>query len=500
MTTGATEQDTYDVVVIGGGPPGENAAQYAIQGSDRTAVIVEAERLGGECSFWACMPSKGLLRPIAVLDNARHLPGVKSIVGDTPIDAAAVLQRRDEIVHFDGHTHDDTSQVQWANGIGIDVVRGHGRLTGELTVEVSSSDGTRTLHARHAVVLATGTTAAVPPVPGLAQALPWISRDVTNMHVVPRRMAVIGGGVVACEAATWLAGLGVEELTVIGSAPTLLGRNEAFAGEMVAARLREHGVTVQLGASVDAVSRVDPAGTGEGNVHGGEVTVSFGGQSITVDEVLVATGRTPTSRDIGLDTVGGLAEATKANHGYVEVDDHLTVVGVDGDWLYAIGDLNGRALLTHMGKYQARVCGTVIAARAEGRSLDSPGAVDVADHDQVPQVTFTDPEVASVGLTEAKARDKGIDVKAVEFDMAGLSGTYLQRDNYQGRAKLVVDQASRTLVGATFVGPEVAELLHAATVAVVGKVSLDQLWHAVPSYPTVSEVWLRLLETYFNPS
>jgi pyruvate/2-oxoglutarate dehydrogenase complex dihydrolipoamide dehydrogenase (E3) component len=279
-----------------------------------------------------------------------------------------------------------------------------------------------------------------------------------------------------------------------------LARNEDFAGEMVAGKLREHGVTVHLGVHVDGVSRLSPTDTGEGNVHGGEVTVSFGGQSVTVDEVLVATGRTPTSRDIGLETVDGLAEATKGNHGYVSVDDHLTVDGVAGDWLYAVGDLNGRALLTHMGKYQARICGTVIAARADGRSLDFPGAVDVADHDQVPQVTFTDPEVASVGMTEAQAREKGVDVKTVEFDMAGLSGTYLQRDNYQGRAKLVVDGSSNTLVGATFVGPEVAELLQAATVAVVGKVTLDQLWHAVPSYPTVSEVWLRLLETYFNPS
>ena len=183
-------------------------------------------------------------------------------------------------MHFDGHTHDDTSQVQWANGVGIDVVRGHGRLAGERTVEVTSADGVRTLHARHAVVLATGTSAAVPPIPGLREALPWISRDVTNMHVVPRRVAVIGGGVVACEAATWLAGLGVAELTVIGSAPTLLARNEGFAGEMVAGKLREHGVTVHLGVSVDGVSRADPADTGEGNVHGGEVTVSFGG---TVD-------------------------------------------------------------------------------------------------------------------------------------------------------------------------------------------------------------------------
>ena len=499
--TASAEQDTWDVVVIGGAPPGENVAQYATQGSDRTAVIIEKELVGGECSFWACMPSKALLRPISVLDNARNLPGVQSLVGDHSLDSAAVLRRRDEIVKH----HDDTSQVDWATSVGIDVVRGHGRVAGPKTVEVTAADGSvRTIRARLAVVLDTGTTAAVPPIPGLREALPWISRDATNIHEIPRRMAVIGGGVVACEAATWLNGLGVDELTVIGSAPKLLARNEDFAGESVVDKFRANGVTVHLGATVDGVRRENPQATGEGRIHGGELTVSFGDQSVTVDEVLVAAGRVPASTDIGLETIdlgsGSLAEAAKSNHGYVSVDDHFGVDGVDGEWLYAIGDLNGRALLTHMGKYQARICGAVIAARAEGRSVDAPWTTDVADHDVVPQVTFTDPEVASVGLTEAQARGKGVNVKAVEYDMAWLAGTSLQRDNYQGRAKLVIDEDAKTLVGATFVGPDVSDLLHAATIAIIGKVTLEQLWHAVPSYPTVSEIWLRLLETYFNPA
>ncbi len=499
--TDAAKTDTWDVVVIGGAPPGENVAQYATQGSDRTAVIIEQELVGGECSFWACMPSKALLRPIAVLDNARNLPGVQSLVGDHSLDSAAVLARRDDIVH----RHDDGSQVEWAASVGIDVLRGRGRLTGERTVQVTAADGSvRTVRARLAVVLDTGSTAAVPPIPGLREALPWISRDVTNIHQIPRRVAVIGGGVVACEAATWLRGLGVDDVTIVGSAPKLLARNEDFAGDLVLQKFRENGVTVHLDARVDAVHRVDPQDTGEGNIHGGQVTVSFGERSITVDEVLVATGRVPASRDIGLDTIelgsGTLADAVTANHGFVGVDDHLTVDGVDGDWLYAVGDLNGRALLTHMGKYQARICGAVIAARAEGRSVDTPWTTDLADHDVVPQVTFTDPEVASVGPTQAKARDRGLRVTAVEYDMSALAGTFLQRDNYLGRAELVIDDDSKTLVGATFVGPDVSDLLHAATVAIVGRVTVEQLWHAVPSYPTVSEIWLRLLENYINPS
>ncbi len=493
--------DTFDVIVIGGGPPGENVAQYAIRGSDRTVVVVEKELVGGECSYWACMPSKALLRPGEVLDSARNMPGVQSLVGDASLDVAAVLARRDSF----NSGLDDSSQISWAAGLGIDVIRGTARLAGAKTVEVTGLDGAvRTLHARHAVVLGTGTTATVPPIPGLADARPWTSRDVTNLHVVPRRVVVVGGGVVACEAATWLSALGVAELTLIGSAPELLARNEPFAGALVRESLTGRGVTVLVGATVEKVQRENPADTGYGQVHGGQVTVTWsgsdgGGGTVTADEIVIATGRTPASRDLGLDSIG-LAGRVKDNHGYIEVDDHLTVTGVDGEWLYAIGDLNGRALLTHMGKYQGRLAGAVIGARAEGRPVDGAWFTDRADHDQVPQVTFTDPQVGSVGVTQEQAEQAGRKVRAVEYDMAALAGTALLRDGYTGRAKLVVDAEREVLLGATFAGPDISDLVHAATVAVVGEVPLATLWHAVPSYPTPSEVWLRLLEAYYFPA
>ncbi len=478
--------DSWDVVVIRGGPPGENAAQYAIQGSERTAEIVEHELVGGECSYWACMPSKALLRPVELAAAVRAMPGVAQMLSGS-IDVGAVLARRDDFTHH----RDDSRQVNWANGAGIDVVRGRGRLAGPKTVEVTPPDGAqRTLHAEHAVVLATGTTAAIPPVPGLREAQPWISRDVTNLEEVPARVAIIGGGVVACESATWLHGLGAAEVTVIEREPGLLGHLEPFAGELLATQFADQGITVLPGTEVDSVDRPEARDAGVGRIHGGPAVIAAAGRTFEVDEIVVAAGRTPTSADIGLEGVG---VDVSASHGFVTTDDHMTVPGT-GDWLYAVGDINGRALLTHMAKYQGRIAGDVIAARAEGRPANGSRHRDIADHNMVPAVVFTDPQVASVGLTEAAARGTGLDVQTLEYDLARVAGASLLRDDYTGRAKLVVDRATETLVGATFVGTDVAELLHSATTAIVGKVTLETLWHVVPSYPTVSEVWLRLLE------
>jgi pyruvate/2-oxoglutarate dehydrogenase complex dihydrolipoamide dehydrogenase (E3) component len=313
---------------------------------------------------------------------------------------------------------------------------------------------------------------------------------VTNLREVPERVVVIGGGVVACESATWLSGLGAREVTVIEPESRLLAQQEPFVGALIAEQFERRGIRVLVGTGVDSVSRSAVKDTGVGRIHGGPVTVSAGGSSFEIDEVVVAAGRTPGTHDIGLERVG--VDVSKS-HGYVETDDHMSVKG-GPDWLYAVGDANGRALLTHMGKYQGRIAGDVIAARAEGRPIDGSRYRDLADHEMVPAVVFTDPQVASVGLTESRAREHRFDVEAIEYDLAAVAGASLLRDDYVGRAKLVVDRATETLIGATFVGDDVAELLHSATTAIVGKVPLETLWHVVPSYPTVSEVWLRLLE------
>ncbi len=262
---------------------------------------------------------------------------------------------------------------------------------------------------------------------------------------------------------------------------------EPFAGDFAQRHLAEAGVAVRLNTNVTRVSRPDARDLGVGQIHGGPVTVTLdNGDKLEADEVVVAVGRRGGTDDIGLETVD-----ITAPHGYLDVDDQLTVVGTD--WLYATGDLTGRALLTHMAKYQARVAGEAITARALGKSLTE--RLTTAEYDAVPQVVFVDPPVSQVGLTEATARERGIDVETAEYDIAAISGAAISREHYDGTAKLVVDAASDTVVGATFAGSETTELLHSATVAIVGRVPVSRLWHAVASFPTVSEIWLRLLET-----
>ena len=471
----ALVETEYDVIVLGAGPVGENVADYAVRGG-LTAVVVEPELVGGECSYWACMPSKALLRPVEALAAARAVDGARQAVTG-PLDAAAVLRRRD------GFTSGwrDEGQLGWLDGIGVPLARGTGRLAGEREVEVEGNDGsTARLRARHAVVVCTGSAAALPPVDGLADARPWTSREATSASAAPGRLLVLGGGVVGVEMATAWSALG-SSVVLLQRGPSLLPAYEPEASALVTRSLRERGVEVRTDVDVTAARRADD----------GTVVVTAGGEELVGDELLVAAGRRPRTSDLGLETVG--LEPGKP----LATDDSLLVQGVEGGWLYAAGDVTGRVLLTHQGKYQARACGQVVAARAQGRA-QSPAPwsrfTASADDAAVPQVVFTDPQIASVGLTEAAARERGLQVWTAEHDLAAVAGAALVSDDYRGWAKLVVDADRAVVVGATFVGPDVAELLHSATVAVVGEVPLDRLWHAVPSYPTVSEVWLRLLE------
>ena len=454
--------DSYDVIVLGAGPTGENVADRAVRGG-LTAVVVESELVGGECSYWACMPSKALLRPVAAVSEADHVRGA---VG-ARLDPPEVLARRDYFADF----WKDDGQVAWLKNAGIDLFRGPGRIAGNRIVKVGDTG----LRARHAVVVATGSRAVVPP--PLAAVAPWTSREATSAHAVPGRLAIVGGGVVGCEMATAWQALGAR-VTLLARG-RLLGRLPAFVSELVARELRAAGVDVRLGTGVAGASRDGARGP---------VTLTLGdGTSVEADEVLAATGRAPRTDDIGLETVG------IAPGSWLDVDDTLRVRAVDGGWLYAAGDVNHLALLTHMGKYQARVCGDAIAARAQGRE---PAVTDRSSRTCVPQVVFTLPEVAAVGLTKEQAEAAGHTVRVVEYEIGNVAGAGLFADGYSGHAQMIVDDNSKVILGMTLAGPGVGEMIHAATIAVAGKVPLERLWHAVPSYPTISELWLRLLEAY----
>jgi pyruvate/2-oxoglutarate dehydrogenase complex dihydrolipoamide dehydrogenase (E3) component len=452
----------FDVVVVGAGPGGEVCAGR-LADAELSVALVEQELVGGECSFYACMPSKALLRPAQALAEARRVEGAaQAATGE--LDLRAVLARRDQIVH----ELDDSAQLPWLEEREIALFRGHGELAGERCVRV----GEELLQARRAVVLAPGSAAAMPPIPGLREAEPWTNREATTTKAIPRSLLVLGGGVVAVELAQAYASLGAQ-VTIVEIAERLIGREELFAGELVCEALETAGVEVVLGVHATAVTRA--AGAEDAR---GAVTLELeDGRSFTGEELLVCTGRKANTDSLGLESVG------LQGGGTIDVDERLRVPG--HDWLYVVGDANGRVLLTHMGKYQARLVADGILGHPG--SLRSDGALS-------PRAIFTEPQVAAVGHTLASARAAGLSVRAVDQEIEANAGGSFVGHGAPGMVRLVLDTERDVIVGATFTGVDVAESLHAATIAVVAEVPLELLAHAVPCFPTRSEVWLSLIE------
>ena len=443
-----TDSTDVDVVVLGLGPGGEATANKLAQAGLRV-VAVDRHLVGGECPYYGCVPSKMMIRAADVLSESRRVPELAGASTTTASWAPVAERIRAEATD----DWDDTVAVERLEKSGATVVRGHGRITGPGAVEV----GGRTYQASRGIVVSTGTAPGAPPVDGLAETPYWTNRDVVKVTDLPASLGVVGAGAIGCELAQAFARFGVQ-VTLLEVADRIMAAEEPETSELMSAALTRDGVRVMPGVEIESV------GYDEGRFR-----IELGAETVGVDKLLVAAGRRPQISDIGIEALGLDPESRS-----LETDDSMRVL-LDGqplDGLYAVGDITGRGAFTHMSMYEA----AIVVRGVLGEAAEEP------DFRAVPRVTFTDPEVGSVGLTEQQARDEGLDVRIGTANLPESSRGWLHKAGNEGLIKLVV--ADGVLVGATSVGPMGGEVLSMLTLAVHAKVPVSTLETMIFAYPT----------------
>lgn len=443
--------ERFDVAVLGMGPGGEAAADRLLR-AGKKVLIVEQELIGGECGYWACIPSKTLLRPVGLVQEVAETPGATP---STLVWEEARAWRDDMVRH-----HDDAAQVAQYEKQGATVLQGTARLTGPGRIEVDGRE-----HAAEHFVVATGSSARLPVIEGLAECTVWTNREVTNLSQVPARAVVIGGGPVAVEASQWLRGYGAEVTVLVRS--RLLQREEPRVSELITDHLRARGITVLLGASAERAYR-DGADS---------VLVLPDGGTLRADVIVAATGRQPRTDGLGLENL----EVTLDPSGAIEVDEHCFA----GSGVWAVGDVTGVMQLTHVAKYQARVAVDTMLGRPR-----------TASYDAIPRVVFGHPEVAAVGRTREQAETGQIDVASAEVDLtAALARPWTHEQEPTGQALgVLADRDSGVLVGAWAVAPHASEWIHQAALAIREQIPVERLLDQVAQFPTYSEGYVVALE------
>lgn len=443
--------DHFDVAVLGMGPGGEIAAGRLLKAGKKVAVI-ERELIGGECAYWACVPSKTLLRPPEARTELQRAAGV----GRAQLDWAEASDYRDYMIR---HLN-DKDQIDGYARHGAVVVKEEARITGPGRIRA----GDRELTAEH-IIIATGSDPVLPPLEGLDQITAWTNRETYTATTLPGRAVVIGGSAVGIETATFLARFGVK-VTLIHRGDRLLGREEPRAGELAYEYLPEAGIEIRLGVTARRGRRED----------GQSVLELDDGTEVAADVVIFATGRAPRTRDLGFEQAG----VVLGDSGQVQVDEHCRA----GDNVWAIGDVTGIMPFTHVAKYQGRIAADAI--------LGNPRK---AFYEGIPRVVFADPEIAAAGLTRDQAERQGLSTATAELDVAAaITRPWTYERDPRGHLGLLADTDRKVLIGAWAVAPMAGEWIHQASLAIRAKIPIDTLRDQVAQYPTYNEAYLAALD------